>query len=210
MLFQLIKRCRLPFERRKAAQVGYEWLFEPYDGDEIVALDFETTGLNPKLDEVISIGAVVIKGQKVITSTQLDLAIKPTKAIPREAIKIHRIRNQDAAEGMSLAQALPLLLQFIGNRPILGYFVKFDLALLNRCCQQQFGFQLPNDAIELCNIYYKKVNAYYPDAWVDHQFETLAKTLEIPVIGRHSAVGDAVTTALMYLKLQYGARPKLM
>ncbi|RJG47865.1 3'-5' exonuclease [Motilimonas pumila] len=210
MLFQFLKHCKMPFEKKKAARAGYQWLFEPYHGDEIVSLDFETTGLNPKIDDIISIGAVIVKGQRVLTSKQLNLAIKPKQVIPQDAIKIHRIRNQDAANGITLEQALPELLQFIGNRPILGYFVKFDLALLNRCCQQRYDFQLPNDAIELCNIYYKKVNAYYPDAWVDHKFETLATTLDIPVLGRHSAVGDAITTALMYLKLTYGNRPKLM
>ena len=59
----------------------YEWLFDPYDGDEVVAFDTETTGLNTKKDAVLSIGAVKIKGDRILTSQSFEVFLKPSKEI---------------------------------------------------------------------------------------------------------------------------------
>ncbi len=199
-----------PFDKRRAKHTPFAGMFTPYQGDEIISLDCETTSLDPKSAQIITIAAVKIKQQRVITSQKLNIKIQPTTSINADSIPVHQIRNQDIAGAMSIEQALPIILNFIGNRPILGYFIKFDLTVLNRFIAQSYGFHLPNKPIELCHVYYKKVNTYYPDAWLDHKFETLAQTLDIPIMGRHSALGDATTVALMYLQLNFGKRPKLI
>ena len=53
------------FNKKKLTQVKYEYLFNKYEGDELVCFDCETTGLNPKIDDIISIGAVKIKGNNI-------------------------------------------------------------------------------------------------------------------------------------------------
>ncbi|WP_434340281.1 3'-5' exonuclease [Motilimonas cestriensis] len=207
MLFQRLLR---PFDKMRAAKGPFAGLFTPCSVDEVVSIDCETTSLDSQSADILTIGAVKIRGNQVLTSQKLSLKIQPPKPINQDSIPVHHIRNQDIAGAMSLEQALPILLTFIGNRPILGYFVKFDITLINRYTELYYGFHLPNKPIELCHVYYKKVNTYYPDAWLDHKFETLADTLGVPIIGRHSALGDAITVALMYLQLQQGKRPKLM
>ncbi|MCE2572772.1 3'-5' exonuclease [Motilimonas eburnea] len=206
---QLVRLLR-PFDKRRAKQTPFADMFTPYQGDEIVSLDCETTSLDPKSAEIITLAAVKICQQKVMMSQKLSIKIQPKTPINADSIPVHHIRNQDIEGAMSIEQALPLILNFIGNRPILGYFIKFDLAVLSRYTEQAYGFHLPNRPIELCHVYYKKVNTYYPDAWLDHKFETLATTLDIPILGRHTAMGDAITVALMYLQLNYGKRPSLL
>jgi DNA polymerase-3 subunit epsilon len=206
----LIQRLLRPFDKRRATRGPFAAMFSPCLTDEIVSIDCETTSLDPQTADILTIAAVKILGNQVLTSQKLSLKIQPPTPINIDSIPIHHIRNKDIEGAMSLEQALPILLDFIGNRPILGYFVKFDLTLINRFTAQHYGFHLPNKPIELCHVYYKKVNTYYPDAWLDHKFETLANTLNVPIIGRHSALGDAITVALMYLQLQQGKRPKLM
>lgn len=205
-----LARLLRPFDKRRAKQTPFADIFAPYHGDELISLDCETTSLDPNNAEIITLAAVKIKQQQILTSQKLSIKIQPTAPINADSIAVHQIRNQDIAGAMSIEQALPIILNFIGNRPILGYFIKFDLAVLNRFIEQIYGFHLPNKPVELCHVYYKKVNTYYPDAWLDHKFETLAKTLDIPIMGRHSALGDATTVALMYLQLTYGKRPELI
>ena len=64
-MFETIKRY---FNRKNLKDQSYAWLFDEYKGDEYVCFDCETTGLDPKNDEIISIGAIIIKGNKILHS----------------------------------------------------------------------------------------------------------------------------------------------
>ena len=83
------------WNKRGLKDDAYASLFEPYEGDELVVFDTETTGLNPKSDEILSIGAVKIGGGKIRTSQSFEIFLKPSGAISAESIKIHHIRPCD-------------------------------------------------------------------------------------------------------------------
>lgn len=117
----------------------YAHLFEPYQGDEVVSLDCETTGLDVKNADIISIGAVRVKGNKVLTSERLDIKLKPPKTLTGESIKVHKIRAQDLADGIELEEALNQVLDFVGNRPILGYYVNYDIRMLDKFIRPRYG-----------------------------------------------------------------------
>ncbi len=205
-----LSKVRRPLQKRRFADTRFSPLFESYQGKEMISLDCETTGLDPKTADVLSIGAVKVQGNKVLTSEKLDLKITAPPSLDGESIKIHRLRHMDLQHKLSAEQAIEELLDFIGNRPILGYYIQFDLALLSRYTKTMHDFYLTNQEVELSSLYYNKVNRFYPDAHLDLRFDTLAQTLGVPIMGRHTALGDAVTTALMYIRLHYGKRPKLM
>ncbi len=186
----------------------YAHLFNSYDGDEVVSLDCETTSLDVKQGEIVSIGAVKIKGRKVLTSDRLDIKLKPPKSLTGDSIKIHKIRESDLAEGIDIEDALEQVLEFVGNRPILGYYVNYDIRMLDKFIRPQFGFGLPNKAIELSHVYHDIIKWKAVGGNVDLRFDTISKQLDIPMLERHTAVGDALTVALMYVRLKYGDPPK--
>ncbi|MDY6890729.1 MAG: 3'-5' exonuclease [Pseudomonadota bacterium] len=188
---------------------GGPWghLFEPYQGDEVVSLDCETTSLDVKQAELLSIGAVRIKGRKVITSDRLDLKLKPPASLSGDSIKIHKIRARDLANGIELDEALEKVLEFIGNRPILGYYVNFDIRVLDKFLRPRYGFGLPNRAIELSHVYHDIIKWKHVGGSIDLRFDTIASKLDIPILERHTALGDAITVALMYVRLRYGESP---
>jgi DNA polymerase III epsilon subunit-like protein len=101
-----------------------------------VALDCETTGLNTRTDEIIAIGAVRIKGRRILTSQRLELLIRPEKAVSADSIRVHRLREQDVAGGLPAPEAVRRLLHFIGARPLVGYFLEFDVAMINRVARR--------------------------------------------------------------------------
>lgn len=185
----------------------YAHLFMPYDGDEVVSLDCETTSLDVKQGEIISIGAVRVKGNKVLASERLDIKLKPPKSLNGDSIKIHKIRESDLAEGIDLDDALEQVLDFVGNRPILGYYVNYDIRILDKYIRPQFGFGLPNKAVELSHVYHDIIKWKFIGGNVDLRFDTISKQLDIPMIERHTALGDALTVALMYVRLKYGEAP---
>lgn len=194
-------------ERRTHGEGPWASLFEPYKGDEVISLDCETTSLDVKQAEILSIGAVRIKGRKVMTSERLDLRMKPPASLSGDSIKVHKIRASDLADGMELEDALGQLLAFIGNRPILGYYVNYDIRVIDKFLRPMLGFGLPNKAIELSHVYHDIIKWKYVGGDVDLRFDTIASKLDIPIIQRHTALGDAITVALMYIRLKHGEAP---
>ncbi|MEC9482051.1 MAG: 3'-5' exonuclease [Halomonas sp.] len=201
----MIRSLRRVTDRRKQANGRYGWLFNPYTGDELVAIDCETTGLDPKTAELVSIAAVRIKGDRVLTSDALDLRLQQPKSLNGDSIRIHRLRGVDLDEGDSVQDALEKLLDFIGNRPLLGWCIDYDITVINRHLRPLLGFDLPNVTIDLAQAYQREVRRIRPQLEPHLSFETIAKALGVPVMGRHTALGDAVTTALMYVRLNKGA-----
>ncbi|WP_027857841.1 3'-5' exonuclease [Marinobacterium jannaschii] len=185
----------------------YASLFESYDGDEVVSLDCETTSLDVKKGEILSIGAVKIKGNKVMTSERLDIKLKPPESLTGESIKIHKIRASDLSDGIELDDALDQVLEFVGNRPILGYYVNYDIRMLDKFIRPRFEFSLPNKAIELSHVYHDIIKWKHVGGSVDLRFDTIASQLDIPILERHTALGDAITVALMYVRLKHGEAP---
>lgn len=192
-------------ERREFRDSPYAYLFETYKGDEVVSLDCETTSLDVKKGEILSIGAVRIRGRRVITSERLDIKLKPPASLTGDSIKIHKIRASDLADGIEIEDALKQVLDFVGNRPILGYYVNYDIRMLDKYIRSHYGFSLPNKAIELSHVYHDIIKWKSVGGDVDLRFDTISKKLDIPIIQRHTALGDAITVALMYVRLKFGA-----
>lgn len=186
----------------------YTFVLEPPPPDEWVSLDCETTGLDVRRDEIISIGAVRIQGQRVITSQRLQLLVRPQHGVSPDSVRIHRLREQDVANGLDATAAMHQLLHFIGSRPLVGYYLEFDVAMLNRLVRPMLGIALPQDKIEVSALYYdhkfRQLPPYrqYANADIDLRFDTLMADLQLPRRKAHDAVNDAVMAALAFIKLR--------
>lgn len=202
----MLRALRRAKDRRRHASGEYGWLFHPYTGDELVAIDCETTGVDTRTAEPVSIAAVKVRGDRVLASESLDLRLRRPASLTGDSIRVHGLRGIDLDDGESPDEALAKLLEFIGNRPLLGWHLDFDLAILNRQLRPRFGFELPNSGIDVAQLYHRQLrrSAMEPDP-TTIRFDTVAEALGVPVMGRNTALGDAVTTALMYLKLERGA-----
>ncbi len=191
------------WNRRGLLDAQYEWLFDPYDGDEVIVFDTETTGLNTKKDAVLSIGAVKVKGDKILTSQSFEVYLKPTKEISVESIKIHHIRPCDLEQALEPLEGVKKFLEFIGNRPLVGYYLEFDMAMVNRLIKPWLGISLPNKQIEVSGLYFDKKIALIPQGNIDLRFDTILNDLKIPKMGQHNALNDAIMTAMVYIKLKH-------
>lgn len=191
------------FNRRRLKDAAYGWLFEPYTGDEVVVFDTETTGLDTKRDEILSIGAVKVKGDRILTSQSFEVYLKPSKEISPESIKIHHIRPCDIENAQESREGIEKFLHFIGNRPLVGYYLEFDIAMVNQAIRSWLGISLPNPQTEVSGIYFDKKIALIPQGNIDLRFDTILNDLNIPRMGQHNALNDAIMTAMVYIKLQH-------
>ena len=198
-MFASLKR---KWNRKALREKQYEKLFEPYIGTELVVLDTETTGLNPQKDEILSIGAVLIRDNKILMNQSFECFVKPSANISKESIKIHHIRECDLSEAIEVEDAIRQLLDFMGNRPIVGYYIDFDHKMISKYTKQIIGSTLPHPTIELSSMYYKRYRKSSSYEFVDLHFDTIMNVLELPFLGKHDALNDAIMSAMIYLKLK--------
>jgi DNA polymerase-3 subunit epsilon len=180
----------------------FSFLFDERHTDEMVVFDCETTGLNPKTDEIISIGAVKVKGNKILTDEAIHIYIDQDKEIDHKSITIHQIRNCDLHGAIPVKEAIEKFLYYIGNRPLAGYYLEFDVAMVNKYIKPMYGITLPNEQEEVSAIYYDKKIRTIPQGNIDLRFDTILEDLGLPKLQAHDALNDAVMTALIYLKLK--------
>ena len=189
------------------ADTRYRFMWDTPPPDEWVSLDCETTGLNTRSDEIIAISAVRIQDDRILTSQRLELLVRPEGAVPADSIRVHRLRGQDVAGGLPAQEAVQQLLHFIGSRPLVGYYLEFDVAMLNRVLFPMLGVRLPQPQIEVSALYYdykfRQLDAHQKDRSIDLRFATLMHDLDLPEREAHNALNDAVMAALAFTKLRH-------
>jgi DNA polymerase-3 subunit epsilon len=185
----------------------FAFMYDPPPPGEWVAVDCETTGLDVHRDEIISIGAVRIVGNRLLTSEKLEMLVRPERRrLKADSVRVHGLREQDVAQGIKPEEAMRRLLEFIGSRPLVGYFLEFDVAMLNREIWRLLGVRLPQPKIEVSAMYYDYRNRQLPShlqgGEIDLRFATMMNDLELPLRGAHDALNDAVMAGLAFVKLR--------
>ncbi|HCG8742918.1 TPA: 3'-5' exonuclease [Vibrio parahaemolyticus] len=187
----------------------YQSLFCAPHKTEFVSLDCETTSLDPNRAELITIAATKIIDNRILTSQPFEVRLRAPQSLDSGSVKIHKIRHQDLADGISEKEALLKLLAFIGNRPLVGYHIRYDKKILDLACQRQLGFPLPNSLIEVSQIYHDKLERHLPNAYFDLSLDAICKHLELPIQDKHDALQDAISAALVFVRLTKGDLPNL-
>lgn len=191
------------FNKKNLKDKKYLYLFEDSQiKDEYVCFDCETTGLNPKKDDIISIGAVIIKDNTIISSKKFVKFIKPKTKLQAEAIKVHHIRECDLNNANDIDLVIEKFLEFIGNRTLVGYFLEFDISMINKYLKPKLGITLPNKTLEVSEIYHDYKIEIIPQGHIDLRFNSIMEELEIPSLGKHDAFNDALMTAMIFIKLK--------
>lgn len=201
MFSSLVKSFKKRRDFKKLKDREFEFLFDDNKDGSIVVFDTETTGLNPKVDEILSIGAVKIKGNKILTSQTFEVYLKNTKDIDPKSIEVHGIRPCDLQNGKESEDAIKEFLRFIGSSKLVGYYLEFDIDMINRYTKPLLGIELPNDTVEVSELYFDKTITLIPQGNIDLRFDTIMQSFDLPSMGAHNAVNDAIMTAMIYLKL---------
>ncbi len=192
---------------RRLRDPRYAFLFEPPPPGEWVALDCETTGLDRRRDEIVAIAAVRIVGTRILSSQRLQLLVRP-RGEPGSSARVHRLRGRDLAAGLPLREALDRLLHFVGSRPLVGYYLEFDVAMIERELRAWLGIGLPQERIEVSALYHDHKLRQLPE-WarqgqvpIDLRLQAMMRDLELPQRDAHDPFNDAEMAAMAFLKLR--------
>ncbi len=161
-----------------------------------IVLDTETTGLNPADDRIVQIGAVRLAGGQIADDVAFDVLINPGLPIPAQSTSIHGICDADVAGAERFAAVMPRLARWHGQSLMVGYSIGFDVTVL-KYEHERHGLAWARPRTLDVRQLFELVVPNLPVS----SLEAAADWLEVDVSARHTAVGDAVTTAKVYLAL---------
>ncbi len=158
--------------------------------------DTETTGLDPSSgDEIISIGAIRIVNGRLLHKEQFGQLIDPKRHLPWESIKYHGIRPEMLVDQPTIEQVLPMFQRFVQDTVLVGHNVAFDMRML-QVKEHLTGICFQNPVLDTLLL-----SSVVHPAQEDHSLGSIAQRLGVNIVGRHTATGDALATAEIFLKL---------
>jgi DNA polymerase-3 subunit epsilon len=171
-----------------------------------VIFDLETTGLRLNQDRVVSAAAYRVVDGRIALGDVFSSLVSPGRDIPSSAVKIHGIMPSMVDDAPPFAKVFEKFLGYLGTDILVGYHVDFDLHFLNIYMQQAHGFPVQNlvlDAQAMCRrVCFPPHLRSYAGRLKGHQdLDTVAKHFDIEIQERHTALGDALATAMIFQRI---------
>jgi DNA polymerase III subunit epsilon len=158
--------------------------------------DTETTGLEPSNgDEIIQIGAVRLVNGKLRRSESFEQLIDPRRDIPAQTIAIHGIQPSMVAGQPTIDAVLPSFHAYVQDTVLVAHNAAFDMRFL-QTKEQALGLHFDQPVLDTLLL-----SSVVQPNQESHKLEAIAERFGISVIGRHTALGDAIVTAEVFLKL---------
>jgi DNA polymerase-3 subunit epsilon len=161
-----------------------------------VAFDTETTGLNPSTgDEIIQIGAVRIVNGRLLHHECIDQLVNPQRPVPISSVKIHGINPDLLLSQPTITEVLPEFHAFAVDSVLVAHNAAFDMRFL-QLKEKTTGLHFDNpvlDTLLLSSIVHPNQEG--------HSLDAIAERFNLTIVGRHTALGDALVTAEILLKL---------
>ncbi len=176
---------------------------------EFVALDLETSGLDPRRDEILSIGWVCLREMVIDLGTAQHRLIRPQYDIPEQTAVIHQITDDQAAQGEPLREVLCELLPLLAGKVLIAHHAQFEMQFLRRACTALFGVNFLIPVVDTQMIARRNMvrrdQAFRPQ---ELRLATLRKRYKLPRYRLHNALSDAVGAAELFLAqlAQYDSR----
>ncbi|MBU2871855.1 exonuclease domain-containing protein [Colwellia sp. E2M01] len=172
----------------------------PIDDIEILAVDFETTGLDATRDKLLSVGFVNLKQQQIALNTCYHQIIKTKAQLEESNVIIHHITDSQKEQGKSLKEVVEALLKALAGKVMLVHFARIERQFLTQACYELYGMAPVFPIIDTLAIEKRRLDkrdvAYDPS---ELRLSNLRHKFELPEHHAHDALSDAIATAELFM-----------
>ncbi|WP_457667577.1 exonuclease domain-containing protein [Thiolapillus sp.] len=205
-LFNQERKRRRQLERAPAGPVR-DYLALPFPDrqtpiDQVVllAMDFETSGLDATKDHLLSVGYVTLQSAQVLLDTAHHQIIRSKRDMSDENITIHHITHDQVAQGMTLPQVVERILQQLGGKVLLAHHAAVEIGFLQQACKNLYGLAPVIPAIDTMQLARQRLERQQqPFKANELRLFNLRKKYALPRYQAHNALMDAIATGELFL-----------
>jgi DNA polymerase-3 subunit epsilon len=191
------------FLDRYKSRFDSTWADEtPIEQVRFVVLDLETTGLNPRTDRIITMGAVAVHGHEILLEDSFDALLQVAENT--SAVAVHGITRDETAGGLEEETALVSMLDYLGDGVIVGHHIDHDIGTLDAGYERAWGAWLQNRSLDTMDLtlHLERDGAFDGRPPIRRfTLDALCDLFEVIPHDRHTASGDAFLTAQVFLRL---------
>jgi DNA polymerase III subunit epsilon len=200
--------CLTPFVARYLAHFENTWGEETsMDGVRFIVLDSETTGLDPRKDRLITVGAVTVMDGEIVLEDSYEALLKV--AYNTSAVTVHGVTRDESGRGQDEPEVLEQFLEYLKDGVIVGHHIGHDVETFNAGYERHFGFRMSNrslDTMELALLLERDGAFAGLEEFRNFSLDALCDRFGVIPHDRHTAPGDAFITAQVFLRLLRLAR----
>lgn len=176
------------------------------DSSRFVAFDSELTGLDERVDSIVSLGAVRMEGSRILLGETFASLVKPRAVLKGSSVIVHGITPDEVADRPTFGEVLSSFLEFVGDDLMVGHHVSIDLAFLEREISASLGYCPLFRAVDTAVIFewlnhQGITHRCFSDAGGSLRLADLAVCFGIDTTGAHRAEMDAFMTAQLFQRL---------
>lgn len=174
----------------------------PIDQVRFVVLDSETSGLNARVDRIITIGAIAVTTHEIVLEDTFDALLKIDENT--SAVTVHGITRDEARGGMAEQDALARFLDYLRDGVIVGHHIGHDIGALDAGYERGWGIRTMNRSLDTMDLalHLERDGAFAGRPPIRHfTLDALCDRFDVIPHDRHTASGDAFLTAQLFLRL---------
>lgn len=170
----------------------------------LIALDIETTGLNPRRDAIVSLGLAPFSLQRIRCGDALYQVVKPTTELSEESITFHRITHSDINQAPRVASVIETVLQALAGKLVVVHYRNIERGFLDQACRQHLGEGLQFPVIDTMELEARLHRGAGEPNWLQRLFGKRSQSIRLadsrlrynlPHYQAHHALTDAIATA---------------
>lgn len=171
-----------------------------YRGVSYLAIDLETSGLDPRRDEILSVGYVTLTGNRIDLGTACHRLVRAERAIPEASAVIHQITDDQAAAGDPLESVLAELLTALAGKVMIAHHARVERGFIGAACRRLLGGHFTVPVVDTQAIAQRTFERrHQPYKGSDLRLHALCERYNLPRNKAHNALSDALAAAELFL-----------
>lgn len=182
--------------------------------DEVVywALDLETSGLDPRADEILAVGMVPLRGGTVRWGERFATLVRPSgeRGALGSGFRVHQLMPGEVGAGLALPEALAEILRRLEGDVLLVHFAALDVEFLREACRRAATPWPQPAVVDTVRLLERMAAIEYPRPAASTQLAAARERFGLPAVAEHDALGDALATAELFLVVRQRLRAETL